>query len=396
MQDAGRLNAGENSFHDGVTTLARVGPVVANRRYPVAGSRKGAKLAAVRSSEQARSEERASQERGVRSEERGTLAGGPDDAAPDPLEGLRAAPDPRDPRASALLWPAKPADDPAGRRVLLGLPYDGGIPSRPGARFGPRALRQALAAFGSFDGETELAEAGSLLDLGDLALPSMNALEAHRRIEEAARRLFALGARPLFVGGDHGITGSLIRGLAAAHPDLRLALVSVDAHLDVREYDGPASLSSGTPFRRALETGILAGERVAMIGLRRFANSRHYLDWARHQGIRLATVEEVERRGAAEVAEEALRVAEGADALYLSIDLDAADAGVAPGVSAAGVGGLLAREMITLVRTLAAHPRLLAADLMELSPPHDPDGRTAKLAARLLLEVLAAAPAAGR
>jgi formimidoylglutamase len=303
---------------------------------------------------------------------------------PDPLEGLRPVPDPRDPRAPALLRPGAAAD--AGSTRLLGLPYDGGIPSRPVARLGPRALREALASFGSFDGERDLPP---VADLGDLALPGMNGEEAHARIEEAAARLLAAGGPAVFLGGDHGCTGSVIRGLARARPDLRLAVVNVDAHLDVREYEDAAHLSSGTPFRRALETPILTGARVAMIGIRRFANSRHYLDWAREQGIRLHTVEEVEERGAAPVASEALReVMRDADALYLSIDLDAADAAHAPGVSAAGVGGLHARELIALVRTLAAEPRLVGADIMELSPPHDPDGRTARLGARLLLEIV--------
>jgi formiminoglutamase len=167
--------------------------------------------------------------------------------------------------------------------------------------------------------------------------------------------------------------------------------VTVDAHLDVREYDDDASLSSGTPFRRALETGILRGDRVAMLGIRRFANSRYYLDWARGKGIRLSTVEDVQERGAHAVAREAVEaVAADADAVYLSVDVDAADAAFAPGVSASAVGGLTSREMIDIVRTVAAHPKLLAADLMEVSPPHDHDARTARLAARLLLEVLAA------
>ncbi len=313
------------------------------------------------------------------------------DPSTDPLAGLHPAPDPRDPRASALLRSRREGEDFRERRVLLGLPYDGGIPSRPGARFGPRALREALSAFGSFDGERELAESAGLLDLGDLALPSMNGAAAHARIEQAAERIFAADARPIFIGGDHGITGSLIRGLAAARPELRLALITLDAHLDVREYADEASLSSGTPFRRALETPVLTGERTAMIGLRRFANSRYYLDWAREQGIHLFMVEDVAERGALAIAHEALgRVMRKADALYLSIDLDAAEAAVAPGVSAAGVGGLAAREMITVVREIGSEPRLAGADLMELSPPYDEGGRTAKLAARLLLELLAA------
>jgi formiminoglutamase len=310
------------------------------------------------------------------------------DTSHDPLAGLRPAADPRDPRASALLRPFSPGAPLQDRPVLLGLPYDGGIPSRPGARFGPKALREALASYGSFDGQREL---GDVVDMGDLALASMNAATTHARIEEAARNLFATGARPFFVGGDHGLTGSLLRGLAAARPNLRLALVTLDAHLDVREYDNESSLSSGTPFRRALETSILTGARTAMIGIRRFANSRYYLSWAREQGIHVYTVEDVAERGAAAIAREALSlIMADADALYLSVDIDAADAAVAPGVSAVGVGGLSSREMLDVVRTVSSEPRLLGADLMELSPPHDENARTAKLAARLLLEVLSA------
>jgi formimidoylglutamase len=308
------------------------------------------------------------------------------DATPDPLAGLRAPPAPPDPRAASLLRPASGALR-EGETVIVGLPYDGGIPTRPGARFGPRAIREALAAFGTWNGERDAAPA---TDLGDLALPTTDGREAHRRIEEAARTVFAAGARPVFLGGDHGCTGSVIRGLAAARPGLRLGLITVDAHLDVREYVDEASLSSGTPFRRALETEILDGARVAMVGIRRFANSRHYLDWAAARSIRLIGVDELSREGAAATAAAALDVAaRDADALYLSIDMDAVDAAYAPGVSASGIGGITAREMIELVTIVANHPRLIGADVMELSPPYDQDARTAKLAARLLLELLA-------
>jgi formimidoylglutamase len=312
------------------------------------------------------------------------------DPTADPLAALRAQPDPRDPRAPTLLRPWTDGEPLEGRTVVLGFPYDGGIPSRPGARFGPRAIRDALASFGTYDGERE---ADPVLDLGDVALPSMNGADAHARIEEAARQVFAAGARPVFLGGDHGITGSIIRGLASARPEIRLAIVNVDAHLDVREYDDEAHLSSGTPFSRAMETPIADGARVAMIGIRRFANSRYYLDWAVGQGVHLSTVEDVQAESAVTVSRAALnRATIGAGALYLSIDMDAADAAFAPGVSAPGTGGLTSREMIDVVRTVAAHPRLVAADIMETSPPYDPDGRTARLAARLLLEILAARP----
>jgi len=305
---------------------------------------------------------------------------------PDPLAIFRAPPAPPDPRASALLRPSSGALR-EGETVVVGLPYDGGIPTRPGARFGPRAIREALGAFGTWNGARDASPA---TDLVDLALSTMDGREAHRRIEEAARTLFAAGARPVFLGGDHGCTGSVIRGLAAARPGLRLGLITLDAHLDVREYADDASLSSGTPFRRALETEILHGDRVAMVGIRRFANSRHYLDWAAGERIRLFTVDDLARQGAAATAAAALDVAtRGADALYLSVDLDAADAAFAPGVSASGIGGIAAREMIELVTAVASRPTLIGADVMELSPPYDHDSRTAKLAARLLLELLA-------
>lgn len=229
-----------------------------------------------------------------------------------------------------------------------------------------------------------------MTDLGDLQLPTMNGSEAHRRMEDAARRAFSQNTFPIFIGGDHGCTGSIIRGFAAARPETRLALISIDAHLDVREYDDAASLSSGTPFRRALETAVLEGSRTAMIGLRPLANSRYYLDWARANGIVLLDVSDVAERGARELARESLqKLMVGADALYLSIDMDAIDAAFAPGVSAPGAGGLTAREAIDLIGEIASHPLLVGADIMELSPPYDLDGRTARLAARLLLEVVA-------
>jgi len=292
------------------------------------------------------------------------------------------------PRASDLLRSTRLDDLASGERALLGLPYDGGIPTRPGARFGPAAIRAALGSLTTFDGSAHVPE---VRDCGDLALPTMNGGEAHRLVEEEAARLFTLGARPVFLGGDHGLTGSLIRGLAAARTDIRLAVVNIDAHLDVREYTDASSLSSGTPFRRAAETDIVDGSRMATVGVRRFANSAEHLGWAREQGMHLVSAEEVAEEGAAAVAANVLDwVMEDADALYLSVDIDAVDAAFAPGASAAGPEGLTAREAIGLVRRFAADDRLVAADIMEVSPPYDQDGRTARLAARILLEALAA------
>jgi formimidoylglutamase len=293
----------------------------------------------------------------------------------------------RDPRASSIL--TRGVKPESGAAVLLGLPFDGSIPSRPGARMGPRAFREALASLTTFGRGIELQPA-SCIDLGVLDLPTTSVRRAHQLVEEASQEIFAAGAFPFFIGGDNGLTGALIRGLAATLPTLRLGLCVIDAHYDVREYDDEESLSSGTPYRRALETGICDGARLTIVGTRDFANSAYYDRYLRAQGATTVGVEEFDGRGAREIASEVRRrLEESSDALFLSIDIDAVTAGEAPGSSAAAPGGLRSREAIAFVRELASSPKMIGADLSELSPPWDLQGMTARLAARLFLEILA-------
>ena len=296
----------------------------------------------------------------------------------------RKSADPRDPRASSLLV----AGDSFERDdlVLLGLPFDASIPSRPGAKLGPRAFREALPSLTTFGNGVELA-GRHCRDLGDLDLPGTSVAVAHERVTAAAREIFAGGATPFFIGGDNGLTGAIIRGLAAARPELRLGLIVIDSHYDVREYDDEASLSSGTPYRRALETPICDGARTFILGTRDFANSSYYDRYVRERGITTIAVDAFDARGAREIAAEVRSTLEASsDALFLSIDIDAVEL---PGSSAAAPGTLTSREMIALVRELASSPKLIGCDLSELSPPWDVSGLTAKLAARLFLEVFA-------
>ena len=292
--------------------------------------------------------------------------------------------DPRDPRASTLLVPSR--EYAAGDFVFLGLPFDTSIPTRPGAKFGPSALREALPSLTTFGHGIELS--GRIChDLGDLDLPPDSVRVSHERVESAAREIFAKGAIPFFVGGDNGLTGAILRGLAAARPDLRLGLVVIDSHYDVREYDDEDSLSSGTPYRRALETGICAGARTFILGTRQFANSAYYDRFVREQGITTISVDAFDSRAASAIASEVRSSLEqSCDALFLSIDIDAAEL---PGSSAAAPGTLTSREMIALVRVIAASEKLIGCDLMELSPPWDVGGFTSKLAASLFVEVFA-------
>ncbi len=292
--------------------------------------------------------------------------------------------DPRDPRASTLL--VRGDAYAAGDFVLLGLPFDSSIPSRPGAKLGPKAFREALPSLTTFGRGIELT--GRICrDLGDLHLPPTSVRRAHERVQSKAREIFTKGATPFFIGGDNGLTGAIIRGLAEARPDLRLGLVVIDSHYDVREYEDEDSLSSGTPYRRALETPICAGARTFILGTREFANSAYYDRWVREQGVTTISVDAFDAASAAAIAADVRAKLEGSsDAIFLSIDIDAVEL---PGASAAAPGTLSSREAITLVREIAGSPKLVATDLMELSPPWDVSGMTAKLAARLWLEVFA-------
>ncbi len=292
--------------------------------------------------------------------------------------------DPRDPRASSLLVPSESFDE--GDFVLVGLPFDSSIPSRPGARMGPRAFREALPSLTTFGHGVELA--GRICrDLGDIDLPPTSVKVAHERVQSVARDVFAKGAKPFFIGGDNGLTGALFRGLAEAQPKLRLGIAAIDSHYDVREYDDDESLLSGTPYRRALETSILTGDRTFIIGTRDFANSSYYDRWVREQKIHIVPVETFDQKRAADIGREIRTKLEAtSDAIFLSIDIDAVEM---PGSSAAAPGGLQSRETIALVRELARSPKVIACDLTELSPPWDVSGMTAKLAARLFLEVFA-------
>ncbi|HEX7153455.1 MAG TPA: agmatinase family protein [Thermoanaerobaculia bacterium] len=296
----------------------------------------------------------------------------------------RKSPDPRDPRASSLLVPSDSFD--RGDFVLLGLPFDSSIPSRPGAKLGPKGFRDALPSLTTFGRGVDLA--GRVCrDLGDLDLPPTSVRRAHERVQSASREIFARGATPFFIGGDNGLTGALIRGLAEARPELKLGLVVIDSHYDVREYDDEDSLSSGTPYRRALETPICSGDRTFILGTREFANSSYYDHYLHDQGVTTIPIDTFDARGARDIAAELRGTLEAScDAIFLSIDIDAVEL---PGSSAAAPGTLTSREAIAIMREVAGSTKFLAADLSELSPPWDVSGLTAKLAARLFLEVFA-------
>lgn len=260
-----------------------------------------------------------------------------------------------------------PRDTPEGCAVaLLGLPDDTGVRlnhGRPGAAGGPAAFRTALARYGAAD--PALGPLPRVFDAGDLK-PGRTLDETHARITTATAALLAAGLLPVAIGGGHDLTFPFVR--AVAEKFSRPTGVYFDAHLDVRETPG-----SGMPFRRLIEAcGVPA---LHLHGFRPLVNTADHLAWFRAHGGVL-------HPDAARV------VLPGAPHLFVSFDLDVLDAAHAPGVSALNPVGWTVRDAEPWVRACGADPAVRCFDLMELNPAHDPDGRTARVAAHLFLTFL--------
>lgn len=273
--------------------------------------------------------------------------------------------------------------------ALLGLADDLGVRlngGRPGARGGPSAFRAALARYGvPWDGERRRALDVGVYDAGDV-VPAEGDGEAalgetHARVESAVRSLRELGLLVVCVGGGHDLS---LPAIAAVSASLGTPLggVNLDAHLDVREKAG-----SGMPFRRLIERGGLEPRRFVELGLGRFVNDQSDLEWLRARGGTAVHVEAIVERGLDAHAALELAAAEGP--AFVSIDLDALDQSVAPGVSAPNPFGLGPRDAARLAEAAGARREVHHFDLMELNPSHDVDGHTARVAALLFLQFIA-------
>nr|USU32167.1 agmatinase [Methylobacterium sp. OTU13CASTA1] len=269
---------------------------------------------------------------------------------------------------------------------LVGIPFDGATTNRPGARLGPRGIREASTGTRARNAATGIApyDLAACADLGDVCINPIDVAATAARIEAFYAPLAAAGIVPLSVGGDHFVTYPVLRALGRDRP---LGLVHIDAHSDTDDgqYDG-SRLTHGTPFRRAIEDGVLDPGRMIQIGLRGSVDAADELDWARAQGVRIVPMDEVAMRGLPAVAAEA-RAVIGAGPAYLSFDIDALDPAYAPGTGTPEMGGFTSREALFLVRALSGLD-FVGADLVEVAPPLDPSGITALAGATLAFEIL--------
>ncbi len=280
-------------------------------------------------------------------------------------------------------------DDAAAAGVeigLVGVPWDGGTTNRPGARHGPRQMRDQSTLMRNVHHVTgaEPFRLAQCADLGDTPVNPVDLGDSLARIEGFFAKVHAAGIVPLSAGGDHLVTLPILKAIGQGRP---LGLVHFDAHTDTWDrYYGDYKYTHGTPFRRAIEEGVLDPKRTVQIGIRGSLYAPDDKDWGLAQGIRVIEIEEFQRLGVDGTIAEARRVA-GSGPVYVSFDVDGLDPVYAPGTGTPEIGGFTTAEAQRMIRGLRGLD-IAGADVVEVAPPFDPSGMTALVGATMMWELL--------
>lgn len=269
---------------------------------------------------------------------------------------------------------------------LIGIPFDGGVTNRPGARHGPREIRNQSSLMRRINQSSGIApfEICRIADIGDAWVQKPFNLESS--LEEIAsfyRRVREAGVVPLSAGGDHSVTLAVFRGIARGQP---VGMVHFDAHCDTGDDYLGSKFHHGAPFRRAVEEGLLDPKRTIQIGIRGSVNDPDIWKFSHDSGMRVVYMDEFYERGAKAVIEEARRVV-GTGPTYISFDVDGLDPVFAPGTGTPEIGGLTTLEAQLMLRGLRGL-NLVGGDVVEVSPPFDPSGNTALVGATIMFEIL--------
>lgn len=269
---------------------------------------------------------------------------------------------------------------------LVGVPWDGGTTNRPGARHGPRQLRDSSTMIRAMNSATGVNPFASVncADLGDVPPNPVDIQDSLDRITRFYAALKSQAITPMTAGGDHLVTLPILRALACDGP---LGLVQFDSHTDLFDsYFGGNKYTHGTPFRRAIEEGLLDPERFVQIGIRGTAYNTEDIDWGLEQGVRIIRIEELFDRGISDVMVE-VRERVGDQPTYCTYDIDFVDPTFAPGTGTPEIGGPNSFQAQQVIRALRG-VNLIGADLVEVSPPFDSAGNTAWLGISLMFELM--------
>ena len=270
---------------------------------------------------------------------------------------------------------------------FVGVPWDGGTTNRPGARHGPRQVRDSSSMIRSVHPVRRRSPYAdhNCADLGDVPVNPADLDDSLKRVEAFYRMLRCDGIVPITAGGDHLIALPILRGLVQEP----VGMIQFDSHTDLyRGYFGGYRYTHGTPFRRAVEEGLLDPRRTVQIGLRGSMYNTEDIDFGQDQGIRMVMVEELMERGVQNVMEEARGIV-GTEPIYVSFDIDFVDPAYAPGTGTPEIGGPTSFQALEAVRGLSG-TNVIGADMVEVSPPFDPSGGTALIGATVMFELLCA------
>ncbi len=269
--------------------------------------------------------------------------------------------------------------------AMVGIPFDGALTNRPGARHGPREVRNQSSLMRAINHATGVNpyELCRIADVGDVPFTSVFDIEkTHAEITAFLSAVAEAEALPLCCGGDHSVSLPVLRALAKEP----VALIHIDAHTDTWDSFQGSKFNHGAPFRRAHEEGLIDATKTVQIGIRGAQNVSEGWDYSRESGMRIMFIEEVQARGVAEVIEETRQIV-GDGPVYLTFDIDSIDPAFAPGTGTPEIAGLTTPEALALVRGFRGLG-FVGADMVEVSPPFDVGGLTALTGATVMYEIL--------
>lgn len=291
-------------------------------------------------------------------------------------------------------------DDPASYQgadvIIIGAPIDSGTSHRSGAKFGPQAIR--MGDYLPHDGERPhltLRVDGlkdlKVLDAGDLMMPPGDLVASLEVLKKATEKISRAGAIAVVLGGDHSIASADVAGIAAHRGMGKVSMIHFDAHADTGDLQFGALVGHGTPMRRLIDSGAVRGDRFLQLGLRGYWPGDETLLWMRDQGMRSYEMTEIHHRGMKAVLDESFAtLTDGCDGVFLSVDIDVVDPGMAPGTGTPEPGGMTSRELLEAVRRICFELPIVGIDVVEVAPPFDSSDITAILANRVVLEALSA------
>ena len=296
--------------------------------------------------------------------------------------------------------PACDLDDPATYAdadvIILGAPIDSGTSHRSGAKFGPQAIRGG--DYLPHDGQrphlalrTDGLKDLKVVDAGDLLMPGGDLVASLEVLAKATEKISRAGKIPVILGGDHSIASADVAGIARHRGLGKISMIHFDAHADTGEDQWGALVGHGTPMRRLIDGGFVRGDRFLQLGLRGYWPDNTTLAWMRDQGMRSYEMTEIHHRGLNKVLDESfVTLTNECDGVFLSVDIDVVDPGMAPGTGTPEPGGMTSRELLEAVRRFCLELPIVGIDIVEVAPAFDTADITAILANRVVLEALSA------